>query len=361
MQRFRFYNFPRILGREAYQIAQEEFIATVSAHSAVRSIVRFGSVGYPGLSDLDLVVVFDKDATDVPVDINEISRFSSETQYILYHPQFVLREDLATKMAWLVPVFEREIVFGSSIEFDLPSENDQRTLNFSFVLQSVLTDLSWVFRGMAGGGEIDVRMAQAKLNLLARNLQLAASVDARFGEGSFPKSVSELRSQWFQYDLGELTMQLSSAIIGAKAELQRLSEWLGHFAQTELRLDGHLPGKFVNAGVTTEFRNANQFSSADYLSSHLLPLLSPALFGRGRIADWVKFHSILDDPTIEHAVLSPVRRRFQIAEEHVQYIEGLGLRSGIFNYMGYPVGYRAGLRSIVRRTFWLAQWRLTRQ
>src|SRR4051812_10906694 len=112
----RFVNFPRPLPFGAYESAASEFVAYYDRVPGVVSIHRFGSISFPGLSDLDFIVVLADDYRNSPEARFDIAGFSSDTQYVLYHPQLLLPETLLSSLHLLVPLFEFETVKGTSFE-----------------------------------------------------------------------------------------------------------------------------------------------------------------------------------------------------------------------------------------------------
>jgi hypothetical protein len=346
-----FFNFPRPLKREAYSFAQEEFVNRVSRFDGVLSIVRFGSVGFPGLSDLDLIVVLDDDADAVPTSINHISRYSEDTRYVLFHPQFVVPRKLISELRWLVPIFELEPLYGADVTFRRPLPHDETVLDLGFMLQSVLTDLSWVFRGMRSKSSYDVRMAQAKLNLLGKNLELAHKQECDFSATEFPFLVRQLREEWFELPETILCKRLQELLEFGHEELARLCTWLSkHSAGTYAsNADSFFTHHYEDIKTEFSVNDSRRFT----LHPSLLALFQPAIAHHGRIADWLR-HTVVPSSLPTHpGLLETIAQRVRLAEAHIAWIEQRGLDSGIFNYFGYQVGYRSGPRSKLRLASWV--------
>lgn len=80
---------PRFVARDKYDTLIEKLARTLDDHEAVRSVYQIGSVRHPGISDLDLVCIFQGDE---PVKINVRQGLNEDELYILTHDLFGIHE-----------------------------------------------------------------------------------------------------------------------------------------------------------------------------------------------------------------------------------------------------------------------------
>lgn len=86
-----FVNFPRHVEPAVYERAIEQVIEWLQEVDGIVSIYQVGSVSAPGISDIDLLAVFEDDAV---VDGNPIARLTGDERYLFTHGPFgVCRRD----------------------------------------------------------------------------------------------------------------------------------------------------------------------------------------------------------------------------------------------------------------------------
>src|SRR5207244_12945639 len=77
-------NRPRQVGVERYEAALAEYLDLVTGDGTVRAVYRVGSLGAPGLSDIDLILVMRDSHRDVLCRYN-IERLGAEARYVFSH------------------------------------------------------------------------------------------------------------------------------------------------------------------------------------------------------------------------------------------------------------------------------------
>lgn len=80
---------PRLVSRETYEVLIEKTHNTLLQNSEVASIYQVGSIGHPGISDLDLVCIF-KGEAEVKANIRE--GLNTDELYILTHNLFGIKK-----------------------------------------------------------------------------------------------------------------------------------------------------------------------------------------------------------------------------------------------------------------------------
>ena len=87
---YRIIDYPRFVDGRAYESALVRMKERLLNEKAVESVYRIGSVSSPGISDLDLVVVF---KSNEPVQKNFLSDISGEDRYLFIHRLYGIASD----------------------------------------------------------------------------------------------------------------------------------------------------------------------------------------------------------------------------------------------------------------------------
>jgi hypothetical protein len=90
-----FTDIPRFVAPEAYQQTIDRMVERLKTFPGIISIYQVGGVSTPGISDIDLLVVF---SDDIKVQKNPIENLSSNDQYLFTHNLFGASESFVKKM-----------------------------------------------------------------------------------------------------------------------------------------------------------------------------------------------------------------------------------------------------------------------
>lgn len=96
-----------------YRIVRGEFVAAASAENGVKGVYEFGSVGCPGLSDLDMLVVLSREYQGVPKSLT-IAGMSRESAAVMGHDPIFIGEDSVEIFGGVFPVFACRQLWGDA-------------------------------------------------------------------------------------------------------------------------------------------------------------------------------------------------------------------------------------------------------
>jgi hypothetical protein len=177
------------IGRYAENLKQNE---------SVVSVYRAGSIKYPGLSDIDIVIVL-KDECTFP--FAEYSVLTTEKRkYLFLHEPFVVPESLASSMAVLYPLQNAQCIWGKRFAFRKPTREEQ--LHF-FIQEYVKGYMFWAARKIRSG-VIDSRSIFPELHAVCYSLRVFHSVTGfsspafQKRERAFIRDITELRERFFR-------------------------------------------------------------------------------------------------------------------------------------------------------------------
>ena len=184
---------------KAYEDASSAYVSMILEQNETAAIYQFGSVGCPGLSDVDLLVVF-KDWRPSQISLYSIRRLTKNQQYLFSHdPFFVDRESFENLNCWF-PAFSAEHRWGERIEFKSEPDLDIRMLiALQFLLQKVPVEFasySYV------NGKFYERVSMAMVNSLRHIMSLCSEVgvDLKPDWKELIERFERFRQNWFDLD-----------------------------------------------------------------------------------------------------------------------------------------------------------------
>lgn len=197
-----YFNLPKAAGQEAYAVLGRKISDSLRSLQGVTRVLLSGTVGTPGISDLDFTIVTeDRLPRDTAEKIRAIQNtLKHEEKALMMHPPMgVVPEQLLPYLPWVFPVHIDRTLWGPEPVFH-PLSNDEHLL----LILVQLTDLAIAMNGrlfqeMVRRKEMDVRLL---LNTLAGLKYTAAMVEEAGGTQApfqpFLASIEGLRSQWFE-------------------------------------------------------------------------------------------------------------------------------------------------------------------
>jgi hypothetical protein len=187
-------DFPHPVPREAYARALEDVLAPLRAEPAVLAVYQIGGIRTPGISDVDLLLVFRDDAA---CQLNPLAGLADEGRYLFPHSQI----GLATRY------FPGAIRFGFFHDYKLLFGQEQRAASPGLSA----TESEWVkhqtgieyllkmFISMSVErtyGIVKVRNLLLLGRALRYDLEYVGALDGRVS--SLVDQVIAWRDQWFQ-------------------------------------------------------------------------------------------------------------------------------------------------------------------
>ena len=108
---------------DIYQETREYFLKLCETIPQIISVYEFGSVGCPGLSDLDLLVIFDDELSGIPSQLMINSMQQKYAEVFNHNPIFISESSLSMFGA-IFPLFHCKRIFGKDQTIKLTTEFD---------------------------------------------------------------------------------------------------------------------------------------------------------------------------------------------------------------------------------------------
>ena len=208
-------NRTRKASRNDYDAALTRYLDSIPLNN-LRAIYRVGSIGAPGLSDIDIILIFKDDRRDFAARYS-IDRLNEFDRYLFSHEAILVDESTFRNLPYWFPFFQLHHIFGE----ELPVAN--RTGDFSqfsmiLLINYLLTKIPYELMLYSFlRWRLHERILLAMLNSLRHSLALwelmgnCPSPHAR----DFAVSFSSFREAWFSLSSADRTRQLIEYVVKA--------------------------------------------------------------------------------------------------------------------------------------------------
>lgn len=134
-------DWPIKKGIKDYKKVLESYLIKTCDKQTVRAVLQVGSVGAPGVSDLDLFIVLKDDVTARFKQFG-ISKLTSDEHYIMMHEPLVINEPILSNLRILYPYFDLIQVFGNPVDEKVLEKPEINSMNaLCFLAEYVITKI----------------------------------------------------------------------------------------------------------------------------------------------------------------------------------------------------------------------------
>ena len=214
------YNEPYYVPPERYQNAIDNAVSLLRQEVGVRSIYQLGSAGTPGISDIDLLVVFED---GIASSLNVLDELSKEDRYLFTHVPFGISTRLFQPAQHYTLYHNYRLLWGESLAVGSKKENpeDLSTLKGQIALEFMIANfisktLEHVYNIM------NLRSTLLSVHALQYDLDFLNITSGPFYDLVF--QLIEWRSTWFEKKVGK--RQLERWFRAFYPELKRFIEAL---------------------------------------------------------------------------------------------------------------------------------------
>ncbi len=247
-----FYNLPKQYTKEDYLGALDLTLADLKQNQSVKSVFLMGRNWVGGISDIDLVVVYN-DHRPV-VHPKKPFLLSEDNAYIFTHDYIRYSEDLFKYIHYIFPSkFELECLYGAQVDPKDPKETlsptDLRLLKTSFLVDILINKILLI--PLEFKRDINVRKALLWLYSFVYTIEMAEEILQTEIDKEFSINIKRLRNNWFK--LGDI--ERKNLILDLIGEASNLSE------RITKKLDEFIKNNFD----TTNLLNKPVFNSPSFL------------------------------------------------------------------------------------------------
>lgn len=239
-----FINFPVYYPEDEYQRSMEKITDYLAKFDEVCSIYQIGEINEPGISDIDLIVVFDDKIKSFSRSYRKI--LTNKDSYLLMHSIFGMPVSIFKKSEYLVPISSLRKLKGSDIPRDrnLTSEEKNKLAEI-YVLEFFVENL-FNLASQLIVRELKVRNILCSLNALACDLNVLNSQKLSEKSLSFSRKIRFMREFWWERKFDEKQELLNICIEAVNIILANLSVF---FHNCEYCLIPNENTSFIPVGV----------------------------------------------------------------------------------------------------------------
>ena len=206
-------NLPYFRTLQEYQIALDRYIRQAAKTQALKAAYQFGSVGAPGLSDIDLALVVDEKITQRELLNLSISNLSVDDQKIFLHEPLIVTEHNKNILFETNYVKNLNRIYGEDgclkTKSALPDIYTRWAITLEYVPMYLFCLQKWLVQG-----KVDVRLAIPVLRSIKYLLELNSDFKKWFWANweSYADNVNFLCDNWFRLSDNDSARILESAI-----------------------------------------------------------------------------------------------------------------------------------------------------
>ena len=127
----------RIFDYIDYKFALDYLLEKITRWNTIKSIYQVGSVSFPGLSDIDLLIVMKSNRRDISFRYS-IKNLPEDFQYMCSHDGWLIDEKTFKNLHYWFPYFNLNHVYGTELELD-ETHKDNLTLQSILLVNYLIT------------------------------------------------------------------------------------------------------------------------------------------------------------------------------------------------------------------------------
>jgi hypothetical protein len=220
---------------DAYIEARDSYIKAVRKLPGLVSIYQMGGLAAPGISDIDLILVFDDEVKGLRRVNFGFDHLSPLERYLFMQssPFLVCRSVFDQLHTFFFPT-GLTCLDGQAIRLASHSEEYLRPFRFLFAVDMAVTKLIW-FSHTILSRKIPLRETLCQLHSVTYNIQSVKTLMPGAGTPwrSYEKQIAELRDNWFQSNAPLRKRTCFELMLDAIQILFSIAEILGSLAERE--------------------------------------------------------------------------------------------------------------------------------
>ena len=201
IKKYEFFNIPEEYSIADYKKSTNHIIERYSKINGLVSIYNWGDPSIPGISDIDIVLVF-KDNADNPLNLLNRSFYflDDKTRYLVRHPFIFIDAGSFKKARYIYPNTNFKLLHGKSIKIDKLSPDDEYYSKIALLNDIITRHYPRDFIEQFADKNINIRDTLLRLNSLKYSIKILESLtkekNARWNVKL--RLIENLRKNWFK-------------------------------------------------------------------------------------------------------------------------------------------------------------------
>jgi len=179
-----------------YDRARDRIVDEFADRPGVRTVYDYGTVEHPGISDLDLMLVFDRGA-DPEWEADLSTDFDPLVDELVGHGNIIVVDDATfADLHYIDPGLEPHHLAGAEVDRNRPTDEEATYRDYASVMDWLPERVYQVER-LRDADEIPVMRTLQLLKSLGYSLCVAADLLGDQSVAAFVETVADLRGSWF--------------------------------------------------------------------------------------------------------------------------------------------------------------------
>lgn len=226
---YRFFNIPKKCGNEDYRHCINHLIKKYSETEGLNAVYEWGDVSQPGISDLDIVFVFDKNPKPLPFLKRSFFFNSNKTRYLVRHPFIFIDKESFEEIRYIYPDTSFKLLHGEKIRIKEITKKEGYYAKISLLNDLIIRHYPRDFFEQQANKSINVRDTLLRLNSIKYTVMTFGSITKEKHKrwNDFTNNIMKLRQNWFKnMDYNRLAELNSEAISTSMDIIGRFRKFL---------------------------------------------------------------------------------------------------------------------------------------
>ena len=225
---YRFFNLPKEYGISDYKKASSAVVGRYSKIKNLISIYNWGDPSVPGISDIDLMLVFNGSPSSLPISKRSYIFLDPNTKYLMYHPFIIIDEDSFRNARYVYRNTKFNLLYGKNVRIRNISQAENEYSDAALLNDIIIRHYPRDFLEQLVRKNIDVRGTLLRLNSLKYSLGIIDGLtNEKNKHENKLKQIDDLRKNWFKNNDFDMLASLNEDAVGIAMEItERFREYL---------------------------------------------------------------------------------------------------------------------------------------
>ena len=227
---YKFYNMPQEYGLKDYKETEDYIVKRYSKIRNLIAIYTWGYVSIPGISDIDVVLVFDnREDYALPFSKRSFYFLNAKTRYLARHPFIFIDKDSFADIRYVYQNTDFRLLYGNSIKINKLSPLENYYSSIALLNDIIIRHYPRDFLIQFANRSINVRDTLLRLNSLKYTVKALESLTKEKNKNWLEKLelIEDLRKNWFEENNFDVLVMLNkNAIKMAIGIIERFQKFL---------------------------------------------------------------------------------------------------------------------------------------
>ena len=202
-ENYKFFNLPKKFDLEDYKNAIDGIVKKYSDTPGLLSIYNWGNPSVPGISDIDIVLVFKANTGGhLPILKRSFYFLDGNTRYLVAHPFMFIDEKSFEDIRYIYPDANLELLHGKKIKIKNLSSDEKYYAGIALLNDIIIRHYPRDFIVQSISRKINARDTLLRLNSLKYTVKVLENIKGNKNNehNRFVSEVEKLRKNWLKHE-----------------------------------------------------------------------------------------------------------------------------------------------------------------